>query len=75
MKDCCSSHEHKHSKKESSESNTNWSTIALWGVIGILLVVVLFTVFGGSTHSAAVPATQSAAQSAASSYGGMVGGC
>jgi hypothetical protein len=76
MKDCCSSDGSKHSNKKTGSKETNWASVALWSVIGILLVVVFFTVIsGGSTHSAAVPATQAAAKTAASSYDGMVGGC
>jgi len=74
MKDCCS--EHKNHKHESSHKSNepNWKNIITWGAIGILLVVVLYTVLSQGSTQTAVPAAQAGAK-AASSYGGMVGGC
>jgi hypothetical protein len=47
--------------------------IALWVIIGILLIAVIYTVFfqGGSGASSLSPT----AGQAASAYSGMVGGC
>ncbi|MEX2016930.1 MAG: hypothetical protein WD876_00455 [Candidatus Pacearchaeota archaeon] len=49
------------------------SKIALWVIIGILLLVVIYTLFfqGGSSTSTLSPT----AGQAASAYSGMVGGC
>lgn len=50
--------------------------LLLWIVIGVLLVVNLFLMFNtGSVEASSAGATGSAVKSAASSYGGMVGGC
>lgn len=75
MKDCCShDKDHKHKSNHKSEE-PNWKNIITWGAIGVLLVVVLYTVLGqGSTAQVAIPAAEAGAK-AASSYGGMVGGC
>ena len=50
----------------------NW---ILWGVIALLAIAVIYVVFfNGSAGSSTLSAGQTAGQ-AASSYGGMVGGC
>lgn len=51
--------------------------ITLWVVIGVLFVATLFLTFqAGAVGSVeTIQATASAGTSAASSYGGMVGGC
>ena len=50
--------------------------ILLWIVIGVLFLAALFLVFrAGSVNSEGISAASSAAKTAASSYGGMVGGC
>ena len=48
--------------------------VALWVIIGVLLLAVVYTVFfqGGSTTSTSLSST---AGQAASAYSGMVGGC
>lgn len=52
--------------------------IALWSLIGILGILVLYVVFfqgSAATAQSTLSASQAAAQQAASGYGGMVGGC
>ena len=48
--------------------------VALWVIIGVLLLAVVYTVFfqGGSTTSTSLSST---AGQTASAYSGMVGGC
>jgi len=48
--------------------------IALWVVIGILLIAVTYTVFFNGGANSASTLSPSAGQ-AASAYSGMVGGC
>ncbi len=50
--------------------------IVLWIVIGILFLSVLYMTFkAGSSATTSVQSASTVASSAASSYGGMVGGC
>ena len=58
--------------------NMDKKQIALWSLIGILGILVLYVVFfqgSAATGQSALSASQAASQQAASGYGGMVGGC
>jgi len=71
--DCCNNKNQKSSEEmKGGDREMNQKTI-MWIVIAILFIVALFLVFrAGAVGSSG---TVQAAKSAASSYGGMVGGC
>jgi len=48
--------------------------IVLWAIIGLLLLVVIYTIFFQGSAGSASSLSPSAGQ-AASAYSGMVGGC
>ena len=79
--DCCGTNksediENKFEMKGGRNFNMN-RRIALWGVIGVLFIAAVFMTFqaGATSGVETIQAAAPAAKSAASSYGGMVGGC
>jgi len=49
--------------------------IILWIIVAVLIIAVLYFTFRSTGNVATAQASASAAKTAASSYGGMVGGC
>ncbi len=77
--DCCKTKEEDNCCKEIKVKGGNFRMdrrIIMWIVIAALFFLALFLTFkAGAVGSSGVQSATSVAKSAASSYGGMVGGC
>ena len=74
--DCCSSENNNHPEEMKGGKTKMDRKIVLWIIIGVLFVATLLLVFKlGVVGSSPIGASANAGQTAAASYGGMVGGC